>query len=281
MPHPIDVNQYARIEAEIASDESPVGIDARRTHVMILARLESIEARLEAIERRGSAAGTSLPDGAALAAIASAGVGAATDAFDEEVARLAGRGVDVDVRLRAALRALERLTDERSLAALERLANRLPDLAPLVELAHHAPHAVATATDAFDEEVARLAERGLEVDTALRNGVAALLYLGQRISTAELEALGELLRSDVLHPRSVDLVGRLGRALVAAAEAPRGSVGPFGALSRLGDRDTRRSTAFLLEFARRFGAALDADAPADADRTHDAHGRNAREGTPR
>ncbi len=42
----------------IASDESPVGIDAKKTHVLILYRLMEIERRLAALERRlGDAAG--------------------------------------------------------------------------------------------------------------------------------------------------------------------------------------------------------------------------------
>ena len=43
--------EYERIERMIASEESPVGIDARKTHVMILMKLESIERRLDALEK--------------------------------------------------------------------------------------------------------------------------------------------------------------------------------------------------------------------------------------
>ena len=42
---------YDAIEALIASDDSPVGIDAKKTHVMILHKLMSIEARLERLEQ--------------------------------------------------------------------------------------------------------------------------------------------------------------------------------------------------------------------------------------
>ncbi len=41
---------YERIEQSIASDDSPVGIDAKKTHVMILHKLEQIEARLHRLE---------------------------------------------------------------------------------------------------------------------------------------------------------------------------------------------------------------------------------------
>ena len=41
---------YRAIEREIASAESPVGIDAKKTHVMILHHLRVIEERLARIE---------------------------------------------------------------------------------------------------------------------------------------------------------------------------------------------------------------------------------------
>ena len=41
---------YSRIEREIASDASPVGIDAKKTHIMILHKLEQIEERLRKLE---------------------------------------------------------------------------------------------------------------------------------------------------------------------------------------------------------------------------------------
>jgi hypothetical protein len=44
-----DVRRKA-IEAEISSDTSPVGIDAKKTHVLIIEKLEEIERRLTRIE---------------------------------------------------------------------------------------------------------------------------------------------------------------------------------------------------------------------------------------
>ena len=41
----------AVIEALIASDASPVGIDAKKTHIIILAKLVQIEQRLEKLEQ--------------------------------------------------------------------------------------------------------------------------------------------------------------------------------------------------------------------------------------
>ncbi|CAN5589623.1 hypothetical protein BH24GEM3_BH24GEM3_26840 [soil metagenome] len=50
-------DEYERISREIASEESPVGIDAKKTHIIILHKLSEIEKRLEQIERQlGSSA---------------------------------------------------------------------------------------------------------------------------------------------------------------------------------------------------------------------------------
>jgi len=45
-------DEAQRIEALIASEASPVGIDAKKTHVLIIQKLLEIERRLERIESR-------------------------------------------------------------------------------------------------------------------------------------------------------------------------------------------------------------------------------------
>lgn len=45
-------NEYEELRRQIASDDSPVGIDATKTHVLILKKLLDIEARLARIEER-------------------------------------------------------------------------------------------------------------------------------------------------------------------------------------------------------------------------------------
>jgi len=46
----IDPEEFNRIAALIHSDESPVGIDAKKTHVYIIHMLQRIEQRLDALE---------------------------------------------------------------------------------------------------------------------------------------------------------------------------------------------------------------------------------------
>jgi hypothetical protein len=48
----VDDKDFARIAAEIESDSSPVGIDAKKTHIMILLALERLEQRLQRLEQR-------------------------------------------------------------------------------------------------------------------------------------------------------------------------------------------------------------------------------------
>ena len=47
----IDEKTYAEIAEMIHSDDSPVGIDAKKTHILILHKLSQIEKRLDAIEK--------------------------------------------------------------------------------------------------------------------------------------------------------------------------------------------------------------------------------------
>jgi hypothetical protein len=47
----IDKETYKEIAELIHSDDSPVGIDAKKTHIYIIHKLNQIEKRLDAIEK--------------------------------------------------------------------------------------------------------------------------------------------------------------------------------------------------------------------------------------
>ena len=47
----IDQKTYDEIAEVIHSDASPVGIDAKKTHILILHKLTQIEKRLDALEK--------------------------------------------------------------------------------------------------------------------------------------------------------------------------------------------------------------------------------------
>ena len=48
----IPKEEYDAILQEIAKEDSPVGIDAKKTHVMILHKLNEIEKRLQQLEQQ-------------------------------------------------------------------------------------------------------------------------------------------------------------------------------------------------------------------------------------
>ena len=48
----IDAAEYEKIAAIIHSDSSPVGIDAKKTHILILSKLQELSDRLEKIEEK-------------------------------------------------------------------------------------------------------------------------------------------------------------------------------------------------------------------------------------
>ena len=50
----IDQETYEEIASLISSDDSPVGIDAKKTHVFIIQKLLQIEKRLDSIEGRSA-----------------------------------------------------------------------------------------------------------------------------------------------------------------------------------------------------------------------------------
>ena len=47
----IDTKTYEEIAKVIHSDESPVGIDAKKTHILILNQLQQLNQRLERLEQ--------------------------------------------------------------------------------------------------------------------------------------------------------------------------------------------------------------------------------------
>lgn len=48
----MDQKTYEEIEKEISSDSSPVGIDAKKPHIIIIEKLMRIEERLEQLEKK-------------------------------------------------------------------------------------------------------------------------------------------------------------------------------------------------------------------------------------
>lgn len=52
LTHDLTTTEYDRIAQEIESGDSPVGIDAKKAHVIILHKLMALEQRLDRIEKQ-------------------------------------------------------------------------------------------------------------------------------------------------------------------------------------------------------------------------------------
>lgn len=192
-------------------------------------RLSRVESRLEALH--------------AVSEQAPALASTVVDALDGHVAALQARGIDVDERMAAGLRLLERLTEPTTLSGLEEA----------LSMAGQAPGLVSMVADTVDGLAARIQASGIDIDARLRS----TLTLGE-IMTAEPTVDG---LSRVLQPQAVAIVGMLGGALVSCFEecmtlpAPR-QYTPLKALRTLGDPDVQTGLAFLINVARFFGQEM-------------------------
>jgi hypothetical protein len=187
----------------------------------------------------------------------------AVDALDESCRRMAEAGAGPDERLARLLRLAGRLTDDDTSRALDRLLERIGEFEGMLSKLDQLPGLIAVVVDSLDEYAGKLASQGIDVEVSLRQGIHALLWLGQRVSEPELERLGILLRSDVLEPHALAVVGKTGRALATchenACDLQRpDQVGPIGLIRALGDPDVRRSLAFVVQVGKCFGRNLSA-----------------------
>jgi uncharacterized protein YjgD (DUF1641 family) len=157
---------------------------------------------------------------------------------------------------------LERI--DRRLAGIEERLDQLEGAARAVARpAAELPALAALAVDSFDDKIAALRERGVDVDAHAR---AALVALERLTSPEAIEVLTsvldhtaemkELLNSGVLDPATLRQLGRLAGAIAAAAQSSPPPVGVWGALRAARDPDTQRALGFAVDLAARFGAAL-------------------------
>lgn len=198
--------------------------------------LERIDARLERIEARLAKLDPLLGPllDAAPGALAMLG-----DTFDEFSNDLG----DLDERLRAGLRLLERVTRPQTLAQLE----------AAIELLDAMPGAVAMLGDSFDELAREAAARGVPLERIvpeLGRTIAVLLDLLTQ------EQIQQLLSSDLLLPNAIEALATAARALAVAQYSGTEPLGLFGALAAMREPEVQRALGFALDVARRFGTNL-------------------------
>jgi hypothetical protein len=110
--------------------------------------------------------------------------------------------------------------------------------------------------DSFDDVMRTVSDRGIDVERGVLNGAEAALRFGATMDAEKVHELDALLRSGVLAPGTLRIIGELGRALTETAAAPPAASGPLGLLKALGQPDVQRALGFLVTFAERFGRRL-------------------------
>ena len=129
-------------------------------------------------------------------------------------------------------------------------------LRPLIALAQQAPAVVAVLMDSFDEVMRTANNKGIDVERGVLNGAEAALRFGATMDAEKVRELDALLKSGVLAPGTLRIMGELGRALTETAAAPAATSGLLGLLKALGQPDVQRALGFLVTFAERFGRRL-------------------------
>ena len=98
-------------------------------------------------------------------------------------------------------------------------------LRPLIALAQQAPAFVAVLMDSFDEAMRTANDKGIDVERGLLNGAEAALRFGATMDAEKVRELDALLKSGVLAPGTLRIIGELGRALTETAAAPPATPG--------------------------------------------------------
>jgi Protein of unknown function (DUF1641) len=148
-------------------------------------------------------------------------------------------------------------------AALETIEQRTRAIAevaeglrPLIAFAQQAPAFAAVLMDSFDEAVRTASDNGIDVERGLLGGAEAALRFGATMDGEKVRELDALLKSGVLAPGTLRIIGELGRALTETAAAPPATAGVLGLLKALAQPDVQRALGFLVTFAERFGRRL-------------------------
>ena len=129
-------------------------------------------------------------------------------------------------------------------------------LRPLIAVAQQTPAFVAVLMDSFDEAMRTANDKGIDVERGVLNGAEAALRFGATMDAEKVRELDALLKSGVLAPSTLRIIGELGRALTETAAAPPATAGVLGLLKALGHPDVQRALGFLVTFAERFGRRL-------------------------
>jgi len=165
-----------------------------------------------------------------------------------------------DPEIRASLSVL--LSNAPTLAALTTMGNQLLARGP--EIMDNVNGLVQQARGPLSEQ-----SGGARLTSAV-GALADIAPLAQPLA-ARTEVITSFLDSPILDPEIVEIIGRLGEAALDADKATRGKTkevgGVFALLKVLKDPEVQETLAFLVEFAKVFGASQSAKSGAAPART--------------
>ena len=248
----------------------------------LLHKMDSLESKVNMLQR-------TMQEAPGMAAMA-------TDMVDEALRNARASGIDVNARIKNTATLAHRITDESTMAGLEKI----------LTLSQDAPGLVSMVADILDNQIKNAAASGIDIEarlqavkqlliqltdpatmSALQQGLTALSdapglismatdMVDEQIGSANTKGvdLGSRIKSiltlahrlsdpdttaaleHILEPRAVEAVGAMGSAIAESKNQPHKPVGPLGLMKALRDPDVQRATSYLVEIARRMGQEL-------------------------
>ncbi|PLS67577.1 MAG: hypothetical protein CV045_12810 [Cyanobacteria bacterium M5B4] len=173
-----------------------------------------------------------------------------TDTMDGIYGNSLQAGVNIEERIKMGLHLLTTITEPETMRALCTLTGQLEQIATIAE---QAPGLTAMAVDIADNFYASMAQGGVDLETAARNGLDAAGRLVNLLQSDEIKALMD---SGVLDPKTLVIIGNAANALVESRTHVE-KAGPFTLLRALFNSDLQRTLGFLLSFGQHFGKRME------------------------
>lgn len=184
------------------------------------------------------------------------------DFVDEKASVAAEHDVDLDARFESLMSLLQTVTQPETMAALNGLVQRLPQLLQLAKLADEIPNIIASLGDVADDYQQRCDRNGIDLEKSLANGLHAALFLSTHVDKDDLERLGELLKSEIFSHNAISVISNAANSLSSAqqnacqSETPK-RVGLLGLIGLMRKPDIQKSIAFAAKFGECFGKNMD------------------------
>lgn len=148
------------------------------------------------------------------------------------------------------------MTLEALFERVDSIGRTVDALKPLLALAGQAPALIAAIGDSADDLARKAAEAGIDIERGVLQGAGAALRFGAAMDAEKVTSIDALLKSGVLDPNALRVVGEAARALAGAGAAEPTRIGPAALLTALRRPDVQRALGFLITFAERFGRGL-------------------------